>query len=138
MEAACIAQGVAEGLLKASGSYWSPEMLSGQDHLGGNSLTSPAKRKVSSLEVGRGAGAIAVLGPLQAPVQHTHPASRAASALEHRSDMTKFLFHEAFVKNPTRLPLSDVTCGSKPRKGQDRKGRTFHRVEAWSFPNLRF
>ena len=110
-------------------------MLSGQDHLGGNSLTSPAKR-VSLLEVGRGAQAIAVLGPLLAPVQHTHPASRAASALEHRGDMTKFLFREAFVKNPTRMPLSDVTRGSKPRKGQDRKGRTFHRVEAWSSPNL--
>ena len=135
MEAASIDQGAAEDLLKASASYWSPEMLSGQDHLGGNSLTSPAKR-VSLLEVGRGAQAIAVLGPLQAPVQHTHPASRAASAIEHRGDMTKFLFHEALVKNPTRLPLSDMTCGSKPWKGQDRKGRTFHRVEAWSSPNL--
>ena len=87
--------GTADGLLKASGSYWSPEMLSGQDHLGGNSLTSLAKWKVSSLEVGRGAQAITVLGPLQAPVQHTHTASRAASALEHRGEMMKFLFHEA-------------------------------------------
>ena len=138
VEAACIAQGAAEDLLKASGTYWSPKMLSGQDHLGGNSPTSLAKWKVSSLEVRRGAWAMAVLGPLQAPVQHTHPAFRAASALEHRGEVTKFLFHEAFVKNPTRLPLSDVTRGSKPCKGQDRKGRMFHRVEACSFHELRF
>ena len=81
---------------------------------------------------------MAVLGPLQAPVQHTHTAFRAAYALEHRGEMTKFLSHEAFAKNLTRLPLSDLTCGSKPWKGQDRKGRTFHRVEACSFHELRF
>ena len=138
MEAASIAQGAAEDLLKASASYWSPEMLSGQDHLGGNSLTSLAKWKVSSLEVCREAWTMAVLGPLQAPVQHTHPAFRAAYALEHRGKMTKFLSHEAFVRNLTRLPLSNLTCGSKPWKGQDRKGRTLHRVEACSFHELIF
>ena len=123
MEAACIAQGVAEGLLKASGSYWSPEMLSGQDHLGGNSLTSPAKRKVSSLEVGRGAGAIAVLGPLQAPVQHTHPASRAASALGHRGEMSRCLLHGVTVNKATSLPLRcDMWKQRMEGTGQEGKG----------------
>ena len=52
--------------------------------------------------------------------------------------MSRFLFHGVIVNKATSLPLSGVTCGNNTWKGQDRKGRAFHRVEAWSFPELRF
>ena len=53
--------------------------------------------------------------------------------------MSRFLLHGVIVNKATSLPSSsDVTCGSKPWKGQDRKGRAGHRVETRSFPEPRF
>ena len=38
--------------------------------------------------------------------------------------MSRFLLHGVIVNKATSLPSSsDVTCGRKPWKGQDRKGR---------------
>ena len=73
---------------------------------------------------GRGAGAIVTLAapPL------THPTC-AASSQEASALGTGSPPCGAFVNKPTSLPLADVTCGNKPWKGQDRKGRALHQVE---------
>lgn len=112
-------------------------MLSWQDHLGGNPLTSSPKGKGSSLEAGR-EEQDSCASALHTLVQHKRSASRAASALRHRGEMSRFLLHGVMVNKATSLPSSDVTCGSKPWEGQDRKGRAVHRVETRSFPELRF
>ena len=113
-------------------------MLSALDHLGENPLPSSPKGKGSSLEAGREAQD-SCASACHTLVQHARPASRAPSALEHRGEMSRFLLHGVIVNKATSLPSSsDVTCGSKPWKGQDRKGRAGHRVETRSFPELRF